>query len=299
MALIRRDNVVNGDPVPIRFLSSAHPDGEEDGDDPLLDADANVPGHDYEQREEHLRQWAAKLRRAEAELEAARGSARAESEREAERLVAEGKARGEESREAIVAEAEQRAEAIIAQATQDGETIRARAEAEGFQAGIHQAEEETSARLRDLRESVDAVVDEAHYQRVNLIRNAEEQVVALALEAGRRIAGESLQDDTAFVGLVRAALGRMLDKDWVRIRVSREDLERVRGLEDRFRAAVSGLDHVEVIEDARVDHGLLLETRHGTVDATVAGQMRELLLSVEHALQAEAEAAAAARSDGA
>jgi flagellar assembly protein FliH len=297
MALIRRDNVVNGDPVPIRFLST-RPEGEEEGDEASVDAGANVPGLEYEQREEHLRQWAARLKREQAEIDAARAAAREHAERDAARLADEGRARGEEARATIVSEAQQQAATILAEAADEGEQIRARAEAEGFQAGIHQAEEETSARLRELRESIDAVVDEAHYQRVNLIRNAEEQVVALALEAARRIAGDALRDDAAFVALVRAALGRMLDKDWVRIRVSREDLERVRGLEDRFRAAVSGLDHVEVVEDGRVDHGLLLETRHGTVDATVAGQMRELLLSVERALEAEAESAAAAGGEG-
>lgn len=288
MALIRRDNVRSGEPVPIRILT-ALPETEPEGDEPV--AALHLPGHEFEQREERLRQWQLRLRHEQDDLQSEREAAQSAAALALAQAVAEGKARGEAERARIIAEGEAQAAALVAAATEEGVAIRARAETEGFNTGMKQAEEQTASLLSELRESVDAVVDETHYQRVNLIRNAEEQVVALALEAARKIAADALRDDAAYVALLRSALARMLDKDWVRLRVSRDDLERVQGLEERMRAAVSGLDHVEIVEDPRVDHGLLVETRHGTVDATVAGQMREILLSVERALQAEAEAA--------
>jgi flagellar biosynthesis/type III secretory pathway protein FliH len=69
--------------------------------------------------------------------------------------------------------------------------------------------------------------------------------------------------------------------------VSGEDLERIRAIEPRIREAVDGLDRLEVVEDPRVDSGLIAETRHGTVDATIDGQIRMILEAIEHELHEE------------
>jgi flagellar assembly protein FliH len=289
MPIIRRDNVRNGDPVPIRILALL-PDGEEQ--ERIEEAEiASAPpdGTDPADYEAYLEGWAARLQRQQAEIEARRENALEETRHAAETILADAAREADEFRASALTAAERDGQAIREEARVDGEAIRARAETEGFKAGMHQAEEDSAGLFRELRESVDAVVDEAHYQRVNLIRNAEDQVVALALEAARRMAADTLRDEDAYVKLVRAALARMLDKDWVRIRVNAADLERVRGMEMRFREAIAGLDHVEIVDDPRVDHGLLAETRHGTVDASVCGQMREVVAAIERALLAEPE----------
>jgi len=282
MPLIRSENVKTGDPVAVRVLrieEGAFGDGVG-----KLPDDADIA-----EREAFVARAVAQLREDRRAFEESRQAILDEAYEEARRLKAEaretGESEGRREGERLLAEARAEAETILSNARREGEEIRARSETEGFATGMKQARDATDDMLSELRSSLEGVVEEAHHQRVNLIRNAEPQVVELALEAARRMAAHALRDEDTYVALLRSALSRMLDKDWVRIRVSRADLDRVREMEDRILMSIDGLDRVEVVDDPRVESGLIAETRHGTVDATCDGMMERIIETIETVLR--------------
>ncbi len=278
MPLIRSENVKTGDPVAVRSLRL-----EEDtfGDGVgALPEDADIA-----EREAYLARAVAQLREDRQAFEESRQAIVDAARGEAESIRAKAREVGEREGEEVLSEARAAAETILEEARREGEEIRARAETEGFETGMKQARDETEDMLSELRSSLEGVVEEAHHQRVNLIRNVEPQVVELALEAARRMAAHALRDEDAYVALLRTALSRMLDKDWVRIRVSRADLDRVREMEDRILTSIDGLDRVEVVDDPRVEDGLIAETRHGTVDATCDGMMERIIEAIDAVLR--------------
>jgi flagellar assembly protein FliH len=242
-------------------------------------------------RERELDARDARIAEAERELAEARTKLVAEraetldgARAEGDRLRAQAVTAGGAEAQSIVAEGRAEAARIVGEAGQEAQAIRERAERGGFSTGMQQAREQTEESLRELRKGLQVILDDADDQRERLIRETEPQLVELALTAVRKVAAGAMRDEDVLIAVLRAALTRMLDKDLVRIRVSKADLERVRGMESRILESIDGLDRVEVIEDPRIEDGLIAETRHGTVDATVEGQMREIVAAIDRAL---------------
>jgi len=304
MALIPAEKVTRGAPMPIKAVPDEVPvpvPGDEDEQPGAGDEEEEVDEHTARLRALTARERAldardAHIADAEREMDESRrtlvveraqalDAARAEAERRHAEIVAAGRAEAE----TIVADGRAEAERIIAEAGQEAQELRDRAERAGFATGMQQAREQTDESLRELRKGLQVILDDADDQRERLIRETEPQLVELALTAARKVTAGAMLDEDVLIAVLRTALTRMLDKDFVRIRVSKTDVERVRGMESRILEAIDGVDRIEVVEDPRIDDGLIAETRHGTVDATIEGQMREIVAAIDRALADEQE----------
>jgi flagellar assembly protein FliH len=284
MALIRSNQVTGGDPLPIRVANFAT---RMVGDQ----MEAPAPDADLAEREAYLLRAVERLNTERAEFEASKEGVLEAAREDAERIREQARAQGETEASKIVAAAEEKAEGIIAVAETEGERIREQANNLGFATGMQQAQTDMEDAIAELRSGLATILEDAEEQRAELIRATEEQLLELGLEAARKMTARALKDEDIFVAVLREALSRMLDKEWVKLRVSQSDVERVREMEAKILGAIDGLDRIEVVDDPRVEHGPVVETRHGTVDATLAGQMRELLDSIDRALEAAEEEA--------
>ncbi|MBD3174648.1 MAG: hypothetical protein GF320_05685 [Armatimonadia bacterium] len=282
MALIRSNQVTGGDPLPIRVANFAT---RTVGDH----MEAPAPDADLAEREAYLLRAVERLNTERAEFEASKEAILEAAREEAARIREQARAQGETEAAKIVAAAEEKAGGIIAVAETEGERIREQANNLGFATGMQQAQTDMEDAIAELRSGLATILDDAEEQRTELIRATEEQLLELGLEAARKMTARALKDEDVFVAVLREALSRMLDKEWVKLRVNRADVERVREMEAKILGAIDGLDRIEVVDDPRVEHGAVVETRHGTVDATLAGQMRELLDSIDRALEAAEE----------
>jgi flagellar assembly protein FliH len=177
---------------------------------------------------------------------------------------------------ALLTEAHERAKQLIEDAANRAadlvEVIGKRAHDEGFVAGTDQANREMSDMMTTMRN----LVDMARVERHKLIESAEPELVRLAVGLAERILHQQIALDRGVViEMAKVAIGRLVDRESVTVRVNPADLERMRQHRDEFLNS-SDIKHLRIIEDQRVDRGgVLVETDGGTIDARISTQLNE------------------------
>ena len=177
---------------------------------------------------------------------------------------------------ALLTEAHERAKQLIEDAANRAaelvEVIGKRAHDEGFVAGTDQANREMSDMMATMRN----LVDMARVERHKLIESAEPELVRLAVGLAERILHQQIALDRGVViEMAKVAIGRLVDRESVTVRVNPADLERMRQHRDEFLNS-SDIKHLRIIEDQRVDRGgVLVETDGGTIDARISTQLNE------------------------
>jgi flagellar assembly protein FliH len=156
---------------------------------------------------------------------------------------------------------------------QIGEEIEGRvreARQAGYREGYAAAKEEASGELRALGERVAQTIQELAQLRPGLRRQAEADLLRLALAIARRILHRELAvDPDAMRGLIQAALDQLQAREICRVRVHPSQEQAVRSL-----LASPG---TEILADARLERGAaVFETTHGDLDASIDTQLREI-----------------------
>jgi flagellar biosynthesis/type III secretory pathway protein FliH len=153
---------------------------------------------------------------------------------------------------------------------------------EGIEEGRRVERIEQAARLEQIenwrKEQVATMSDKFALERNDLLRAIEPEVVKLALRVAERIVRrELLIDPLMLTGAVRAALGQLVDKSMVRLRVPAEDA-------DLWTETVAHLPNLrikpEIVADTQLRQGECeLESNCGVADLSVASQLREIARS--------------------
>jgi flagellar assembly protein FliH len=141
---------------------------------------------------------------------------------------------------------------------------------EGETAGHKQAAAEAQPVIERLARSVEELV----LMRPRLRREAEHDMLRLALAVARRVLRRELAvDPEALHGLALAALEKLNARQIHRVRVHPSMASQIHALLEK--SAVSGA--VEVISDASREPGtLIFETERGNLDASVETQLEEI-----------------------
>jgi len=154
----------------------------------------------------------------------------------------------------------------------------ARRVAEARAAGVLEGEERVRAQAAgELQAIVDRMAQnlaEMAVLRTRLRREAEGDVVRLALAIARRVLNREMAiDPEAMHGLVLAALEKLQSQEISRARVHPD----LAGILRRSLSHLSSQQAPEVIADATLEKGaLLLETTRGNLDASVETQLQEI-----------------------
>lgn len=132
-----------------------------------------------------------------------------------------------------------------------------------------------------VRRQLDAVIEQLARSvedlstvRARLRRQAEADLVHLAVAIARRILRRELTlDPDAIAGLVHAALQRLAGQEIARVRVHPELAVAIR----TALAEGQGAQAAEVVADARLEVGaVIFETERGNLDASVETQLAEI-----------------------
>ncbi len=144
----------------------------------------------------------------------------------------------------------------------------------GLEEGAASEREKLAAPLREAAQRLAAQVQELAETRVRVRREAEEDVVRLAVAIAQRILRRELNTDpAALLGLVKAALDRVEAREVLRLRVAAANTAMV---EDALRD-VEMPSRFEVVGDAGLEPGaVILETVRGDLDASVTTQLGEI-----------------------
>ena len=182
----------------------------------------------------------------------------------------------EQHAKALLQDAFERASQLLAEAGERGdalvETVQAEARIAGHAEGTAAADREMSDMMATMRN----LVDMARVERHKLMESAEPELVRLAVGIAERVLHQQIAlDRGVVVEMARVAIGRLVEKESVTVRVNPGDLERMREHRDEL-LSNGEIKNFRVIEDQRVDRGgVVVETDGGTIDARISTQVNE------------------------
>ena len=164
--------------------------------------------------------------------------------------------------------------ARIAQLEQEIPQREQRAFEAGFRKGESAGQDQAMGRLDPVAEQLARTVADLSQSRRKLRRDAEQDVVKLALAIARRILHRELSmDPEAILGVVKAALQKLEGREVDRVRVHPENADIVRKHVERLGRS----QRLEVAADPRLDRGaVVFETACGDLDVSVDTQLEEI-----------------------
>jgi flagellar assembly protein FliH len=158
------------------------------------------------------------------------------------------------------------------------ESVARRREAEAFEAGVQKgqaaAEEQGSALLESAAAALLRAAEELAGERCRVRREAEEDVVKLAVAIARRILHREMHvDPEALLGVVKAALQKLEARQIERLRVHPTDAGVL-----REQLARLGLpEKIQIVPDPGLNRGAaVFETQRGNLDASIEVQLQEI-----------------------
>lgn len=144
----------------------------------------------------------------------------------------------------------------------------------GYSKGVAEARQQATAELKPVLEKFSASLNELQLMRRRIRREAERDLVQLAVAIARRILHREITvDPEALLGIVKAALERLEGREVDRLRLHPADAELVRPYLEQAGLA----ERVRVVPDAHLARGsLLFETSQGSLDASLETQLQEI-----------------------
>ena len=170
--------------------------------------------------------------------------------------------------------AQRQADIIVRTARAEAESVREEAHAEGCTAGLADA-----ARVADeLIRRLESVLAEAIAQRNALIDDVEPQILKLVIQVVEKVIRHEIRTDPRVVErAIKACLKRVKDSSEAWVRVSPEEVERVKAIRDELLSAADDMRTLHVADDRRVDlGGCVVESASGSLDARVGTQLSRL-----------------------
>jgi flagellar assembly protein FliH len=151
-------------------------------------------------------------------------------------------------------------------------------EEQAYQSGLREGQalgqERAGASLEPVVARLAQTIEELAGQRRRMRREAEEDVVKLALAIGRRVLHRELSiDPEALLGVVKAALAKLERQEVNRVRVHPSDSAMVK----RHFEQLDLPGPIEVVADSALERGaVVFETPRGNLDASLETQLLEI-----------------------
>ncbi|MBI4504538.1 MAG: hypothetical protein HY691_03300 [Chloroflexi bacterium] len=235
-----------------------------------------------------------------------------EEHRRAKQHAAQLLARAREDAAGLLDEARAEAQRLREVAAREG---REEGTARGYQEGRSTGQQEAERAVQEAAEAtigaylrqLGALVARAQADRIALIRDAEADLVELALAIAEKVLHQRLTagERAAVLDIARAALERLaaVGSDGARLRVHPSDYEAFREVWDELELGGAAGLPCQVVPDERVEAGgCLVEARAARIDAqwsTQLAQVRGALLGVSPGADGLARAATGATGDAA
>lgn len=166
------------------------------------------------------------------------------------------------------------AERIVDQAVQEAESIRE----EARETGREEGRAEVSSRIEEAMETL----NEAVKGRKNIIKDAEQEILRLAIKVAEQIIRSevSLHRDVC-LNIVAEAISRVSDREQIIVKVNREDAEYLKRYKDRLAGMLDGVKSFSILEDSGIEPGgCVIETNLGFIDGKISTKLK----SIEEAL---------------
>ena len=182
----------------------------------------------------------------------------------------------EQKARALLQNAFDRASRLLAEAGERGDALAEAVQAEARAAGHAEGSAAADREMSDMMATMRNLVDMARVERHKLMESAEPELVRLAVGIAERVLHQQIAlDRGVVVEMAKVAIGRLVEKESVTVRVNPGDLERMREHRDEL-LSNGEIKNFRIIEDQRVDRGgVVVETDGGTIDARISTQVNE------------------------
>jgi flagellar assembly protein FliH len=144
----------------------------------------------------------------------------------------------------------------------------------GFAEGKAIGKEQAGAELQPVTERLAKSLAGLSSLRSRIRTDAEKDLLKLSITIARRVLHRELTIDPESVGgLITVALEKLQSRDLCRVRVHPDQEPAIRASLERF----SNSQQIELTPDPSLQRGdVLFETAHGTLDASIDSQLREI-----------------------
>lgn len=186
-------------------------------------------------------------------------------------------------REKIIEDAQREAETIILQSEKRRKEIFDKSRAEGLKIGQDEGfkigEEEAARLIHQMKE----IISNAEHKRVNIIKEAEEDIIELAILVAKKIVKSELKIDKEIViRNVKEALKKVSERDEITIKVNLADLKLTEAHREEFLKDASGVKKIHIKDDFTIEPGgCKIETDFGSIDAEISTQIEEIKKSLQ------------------
>jgi flagellar assembly protein FliH len=155
---------------------------------------------------------------------------------------------------------------------------RERIEREAYQRGVAEGKEagrkQGAAEVQPVLDRLAQSLADLSSLRAGIRKDAEGDLLKLSISVARRVLHRELTlDPESIEGLIRIALEKLESRDLCRVRVHPDQEPAIRASLERF----SNSHKVELVPDPSMQCGdVRFETAHGTLDASIEAQLREI-----------------------
>lgn len=156
---------------------------------------------------------------------------------------------------------------------------------EGFQKGYDEGKEESNL----LIEEANSIKREYIEEKEKALNSIETDVINLVFSVVEKTLNQKLEEnDEIIVNLVLKGLESLNSKDDIRIRVSKDDFEKVDGSKEAILSKVSLIDNLKVDVDSNFKKGdCIIESSKGNVDVSIDTQIKNVEEDLKNLLDSE------------
>ena len=209
---------------------------------------------------------------------------------EAQEILKTAKKEAQEIKDNSLENAKEAAEDLKEQAREKGyEEGQSEGYKKGHEEGTDKGYEEGKQESESLIEEANEIKRDYLNEKERVLNSIEEDVIKLVVDITKKILNQKIEeDDEAIIDLVFKGLATLNSKEDIRIRVSKEDFDKVEESKERILSKVSLIENLKVDVDSTLKKGdCIIESAKGNVDVSIDTQMKNVEEELNDLLDSE------------
>lgn len=212
------------------------------------------------------------------------------AKKQSEDIINDAIKEGSSIKEKVSYEAREEAESIKKEAYDLGfndgqEEGKSQGYKEGFTKGYDEGKEESDALIKEANDIKRNYLRE----REEVLNSIEKNVIDLVLDITKKILNQKIdEDDDLIINLVLKGLESLNSREDIRIRVSKEDFDKVEESKEEILSKVSLIENLQVDIDSNLEKGdCIIESSKGSVDVSIDTQIKNVEEELKGLLDSE------------
>jgi flagellar assembly protein FliH len=179
-------------------------------------------------------------------------------------------------------EAEEKAQDIIQRARDEANELKKKSYDEGYlqgkdlgyKDGYEKGQKETDHHIEEALEIKKKLIEEKKL----LYEKTEKEAINLIMDIVDKVLNKEMdENDDYMLGLVKSAIDKCAYTEEIVIRVSEDDYDKVKTLENKIICLIPNVENIRIKKDSSLQRGsCILETSSGSIDSSVKTQFKEI-----------------------